>query len=108
MRDNNGINKIFLLGQIATEPRLHNGKINEYHFTLVTKELHDKQGAQVEHLEYHQIRLPVIAVPQNLSLRKELTVHIEGKIHTRGWTDEHGVKRYDTEIIAIQFNSLGG
>ncbi|MBL4676785.1 MAG: single-stranded DNA-binding protein [Mucilaginibacter sp.] len=106
MRYNSGINKIFLVGQITTEPSLHKGKINEYQFTLVTREIHDKQGEKVEHLEYHQIQLPVTTIPQGVDLQKELFVYLEGKIHTRAWTDEQGIKRYDTKIMGIQINSL--
>lgn len=107
MRENTGINKIFLLGQITTEPQLYtHNKIDGYHFKMVTKEVHEKRGEQLEHLEYHEIRLPITLLLANTQLRKDQFVHIEGKIHTEGWTDEHGVRRYKTEIIALQFNLL--
>lgn len=106
MRDNTGINKIFLLGQIATEPHLHRGKTDEYRFTLITKEVHDKKGEEVEHLEYHNVRLPMTLLLHHIQPQQGQSVHIEGKIHTEAWTDEQGVKRYSTEIIALQFNVL--
>ena len=101
-----GINKIILVGQIATEPFLQNEKIKAYHFTLLTKEIHDKQGVQVEHLVYHRIILPFYTVPQGLNLQKGLLVYLEGKIHTFAWTDEQNIKRYDTEILGTQINCL--
>lgn len=106
MRGNTGINKIFLLGQIATEPIRNSGKVDEYHFTLITREVHDKQGDQVEHLEYHNVKLPVLLLPSDVRLCSGQAVHIEGKIHTESWTDEQGIKRYSTAIIALQFNLL--
>ncbi|RFZ94647.1 single-stranded DNA-binding protein [Mucilaginibacter conchicola] len=108
MRDNTGVNKIFLLGRIETEPQLHTieNAVSEYVFTLVTREVHDKRGGQIAHLEYHNVRVPANLLPHNTQLCRDSTVHLEGKIHTKGWIDEQGVKRYSTEIIAIQFNVL--
>ncbi|MBL4675382.1 MAG: single-stranded DNA-binding protein [Mucilaginibacter sp.] len=106
MRNHSGVNKIILVGQIATEPSLHIEKIKEYHFSLLTMEIHDNQGVQVEHLEYHRIILPVYNVPQGVNLQKGLLVYLEGKIHTFAWTDEQNIKRYDTKILGTQINCL--
>ena len=40
-------------------------------------------------------------------LKKGSQVYIEGRLRTRKWTDQSGVDKYTTEIIADQMQMLG-
>jgi len=43
----------------------------------------------------------------NQLLRKGTQVYIEGRLHTRRWEDENGVRHYRTEIVANEMVVLG-
>ena len=40
-------------------------------------------------------------------LKKGSQVHVEGRLQTRSWSDNDGVKRYTTEIVASRIQMLG-
>ena len=108
MTPGSGINKVFLLGNIATDPWCtHHGKtFKEYTFLLVTTELIEKKDGPCKQQEYHHIKLPERMVPLNGALGRGSLVHIEGKIQTINWVDEEKVKRFKTEIIVSRINLL--
>lgn len=58
-------------------------------------------GEQKEQVEYHNIvawrRLAEIC---GQYLKKGSKVYIEGRLQTRNWDDQNGVKHYMTEIVA--------
>jgi len=61
----------------------------------------DQSGQKQERVEFHNVvawrRLAEIC---GQYLRKGSKVFIEGRLQTRDWTGQDGVKRYRTEIIA--------
>ena len=61
----------------------------------------DKGGQRQERTEWHRI---VVWGKQaehcGEYLRKGRSVLVEGRIQTREWTDQQGVKKYTTEIVA--------
>jgi len=61
----------------------------------------DQTGTLQEETEYHQVvlwgRLAEIA---SQYLSKGRKVYIEGRLRTRSWEGQDGVKRYTTEIVA--------
>ena len=98
-----GINKVVLLGTVTRTPEIGS---EDYRaraaFTLVTKRTYsDKLGRKQEELEYHHLvcfgRLAEIC---GQYLKKERSVYIEGRLRTRQWTDNDGVMKNVTEIIA--------
>lgn len=107
-----GINKVILVGNVGKDPdiRYTQGGVPVANFTLATSESYtDKTtGNRVDKTEWHHIicwrRLAEIA-EQYVQKGKQL--YIEGKLQTRDWTDEQGVKRYRTEIVADTFQLLG-
>jgi single-stranded DNA-binding protein len=109
MFNNSGINRVFLVGTIEKEPRWHKGSSTAptLCFTIATKELINKNGVDVEHLEIHNIKVaddhPDLA---RVDLKKGQLLHITGKIQTRMLVDELQVKRYKTEILALQMQVL--
>lgn len=41
-------------------------------------------------------------------VRKGGSLYVEGRIQTRSWTDDQGVKHFRTEVIANELQLLGG
>ena len=106
-----GVNKVILIGNLGKDPEVRympNGTAVA-NITLATSESwKDKQtGENKEITEWHRVtffrRLAEIAGEY---LRKGSKVYVEGKIQTRKWTDQAGVDRYSTDIIADQLQML--
>jgi single-strand DNA-binding protein len=108
MLSNSGINKVFLVGHIGKEPRWHSvaNEPKMLCFPMVTTEFIKRNGVNVEHVEWHQIKIPQGCIEAEDLLKKGQLVYIQGKIQTRQFTDEQQVKRYKTEILAIQVQVL--
>ena len=43
----------------------------------------------------------------HIDLKKGTQVYIEGKLRTRSWDDQNGIRRYTTEIYADNMELLG-
>jgi single-strand DNA-binding protein len=69
----------------------------------------DKSGARQERTEWHRV---VLWGPTAESLaeylRKGKQLFVEGRLQTREWTDQAGVKRWTTEVRADRVVLLGG
>ena len=109
MFTNSGINKVFLVGTISKEPRLHNFQDQRevLCFPLATTEVIKKNGEDFELTEWHNIKLPKdVAATINLQLEKGHMLYLEGKIQTRSFYDDDQIKKYKLEIIAVKFQVL--
>jgi single-strand DNA-binding protein len=109
MFNNAGINKVFLVGHIGKTPRLHVQPDGQsFHcFPLVTTEYIKKDGQNTEHVEWHQIKVATTANLDGIAeLDKGQLIYLEGKVKTRSFVDEIGIKRYKAEIQAISFKIL--
>ena len=109
MLSNTGINKIILLGQISQAPHMHTFANEQKYlcFTLLTVENIKKGTDNIEHEEFHNIRVPEkIVVQDALSLEIGQTVYIEGKIQTTSFVDKQHIKRYNLEIIATKIEVM--
>ncbi|QQL51225.1 single-stranded DNA-binding protein [Mucilaginibacter ginkgonis] len=94
------VNRVFLLGQISSAP-IHEPGNAGITFTLITKEIIPKKESNIEHIEFHFVRVTDKAIFDKTSLHIGKIIHLEGKIHTYS-TFEDGIKRYHTEIVAGQ------
>jgi single-strand DNA-binding protein len=110
------VNKVILVGNVGKDPEVrHLDKdIAVAEFSLATTEraYTTKSGAQVpERTEWHNIvvRRDQVAFVEKW-VKKGASVYVEGKIRTRTYDDQAGVKRYVTEIHAdrVEFFSFGG
>lgn len=78
-------------------------------FTLATTERYrDRNGELRENTEWHNI----VAWRNSADLaekfiRKGTQIYIEGKLRTRSWTDQQGVKKYTTEVVVDNIQLLG-
>ena len=108
-----GINKAIILGRLGRDPELRYtpSGVAVANFSVATsEEWKDKDsGEKRERTEWHRIvafaRLGEICGEY---LSKGRQVYIEGRIQTRDWEDQNGVKRDTTEIVASQMQMLGG
>ena len=108
-----GVNKVILLGYLGGDPevRYTPGGAAVANFNIATSERWSDRdtGEKREKTEWHRIvlwnRLGEIAGEY---LKKGSQVFIEGRLQTRSWEDENGLKRYVTEIIGTSLQMLGG
>ncbi|MBS7565032.1 single-stranded DNA-binding protein [Mucilaginibacter sp. Bleaf8] len=107
MFNNAGINKVFLVGHVGKTPRMHSQPDGQsfFCFPLVTTEFIKKDGQNTEHIEWHQIKVPTNFDAVE-SLDKGQLIYLEGKIKTRSFVDEAGIKRYKAEIVVLSFKVL--
>lgn len=112
-----GICKVILIGNIGQDPESHtfpDGSSVTNISVATSESWKDKQSGQTqERTEWHKVvlrdrgafKLGQIAAQY---LKKGSKVYIEGKLQTRKWTDNQGVEKYTTEIIAEQMQMLDG
>jgi single-strand DNA-binding protein len=111
------LNKAMIIGNLTREPETRttpNGQ-NVTTFGVATNLIWtDSSGNRQKKAEYHNIvawrKLGEICAQY---LHKGSKVYIEGRIQTREWEGQDGVKRYRTEIIAenmimLDAKNLGG
>jgi single-strand DNA-binding protein len=98
------LNKAMIIGRLTRDPELRNtpSGLAVASFALATNFIwNDQSGQKQEKVEFHNIvtwrRLAEIC---GQYLRKGSKVYIEGRLQTRDWVGQDGVKRYRTEIVA--------
>ncbi|MEG0948688.1 MAG: single-stranded DNA-binding protein [Bacteroidales bacterium] len=107
------VNKVILIGNVGKEPEIRylEGGVAVASFPLATTERGYKTqaGVQVpERTEWHNvIAWRGLAEIVEKYVHKGSPLFIEGKIRTRSWDDQNGVKRYTTEIYAENIELLG-
>ena len=107
----NGLNKAILIGNLGRDPEVRytpNG-VAMATFSIATSETWtNKEGEKETRTEWHRIvAFRKLAEICGEYLSKGKQVYIEGRIQTRDWEDQNGVKRYTTEILANQMLMLG-
>ena len=104
-------NKVQLIGNIGNEPKimnLENGN-KVARFSMATNEYYrNAQGEKVQSTQWHY----VVAWDKKADIieqyaHKGKEVAIEGKLISRSYTNEVGVKCYVTEIVASEILLLG-
>jgi single-strand DNA-binding protein len=105
-----GVNKVILIGRLGKDPevRAFENNVKKASFPLATSENRkDREGNRIESTEWHNIVCwRNLAEVAEQYLAKGKMIYLEGKIRTRSWED-HGVKKYITEIEASTFTMLG-
>ncbi len=98
------LNRAQILGNVVRDPesRTIPSGHNVSSFSVATNMVwNDKDGAKQEKVEFHNIvawrRLADICTQY---LKKGRKVYVEGRLQTRSWEDQNGVKKYRTEILA--------
>ena len=98
------MNKVILYGNLGADPevRAANSGTQVCTIRLATSErTKDHDGNWGEHTEWHRVVcFGKTAENAGKYLARGSSVLIEGKIRTRKWTDQAGVEKYSTEVIA--------
>lgn len=106
------LNKAMVIGNLTRDPEVRNTPNGQTvaSFAVATNLVWtDASGQKQEKVEFHNIvawrRLAEIC---GQYLKKGSKVYIEGRLQTRDWTGQDGVKRYRTEIVTENMIMLGG
>ncbi len=107
------INKSIILGRVGNDPDISQTPNGMFvaNLSIATNESYkDKQTNQyIEQTEWHRV---VVFGKQAETVQKYVTkgslIYIEGKIKTEKWTDQQGIEKYTTKIIANNMQMIGG
>lgn len=98
------LNKALVIGNLTRDPELRqtaNGQPVCSFSVATNRYWKDQSGERQEKTEYHNIvawgRLAEICAQY---LRKGRKTFVEGRLQTRDWEGQDGVRRYRTEIVA--------
>ena len=110
------LNKVMLIGNVGRDPEIRylegnsqGGGTKVATFTLATTERYrDRNGELRENTEWHNI----VAWRQTADVverfvKKGTQLYIEGRLRTRSYTDQQGIKKCTTEINADNLQLLG-
>lgn len=107
------LNRATILGRLTRDPEVRttpNGR-SVASLSLATNRvwMNQNTGTKEEKVEYHNCVLwGKLAEIAGQYLSKGRRVYVEGRLETRDWTGQDGVKRYRTEIIADNMIMLDG
>lgn len=98
------LNKVMIIGNLTRDPEIKttpNGA-QVASFSIATSQVWtDQNGQKQERTEFHNIvAWRKLAEIIGQYLKKGSKAYVEGRLQTRDWTGQDGVKRYRTEIIA--------
>lgn len=106
------VNKVILIGNVGADPdiRYLDGGVAVARFSLATTESYkNKNGERIDQTEWHNIVLwRGLAEVAEKYVKKGMRLYVEGRIRTRSWDDQNGVKRYTTEIQGDNMQMLSG
>lgn len=98
------VNKAIVCGNLTRDPEARTLPSGDpvSNFGVATNRFWtNKEGNKQEQTEFHNIvAFGKLAEICNQYLNKGKLVYIEGRLQTRNWEDQAGVKKYRTEIIA--------
>ena len=106
------INKVILIGNVGADPEVRTleGGAKVARVRLATTErIYNRQTQEAkDHTEWHNITLwRNLADVADRFVRKGSQIYIEGRLRSREWTDQNGMKRYGIEIVADDLKLLG-
>ncbi len=100
----NSLNKAQIIGNLTRDPELKQTANGQSVCTLgvaTNRYWTDSSGTKKDEAEYHNVvcwgKLAEICAEY---LKRGTKVFFEGRLQTRNWEDEGGVKHYRTEIVA--------
>ena len=100
----NSLNKAQVIGNLTRDPELKHTSGGKSVCTVgvaTNRSWNDGNGQRQDETEYHNVvcwgKLAEICTEY---LKKGSKVFFEGRLQTRNWEDEAGIKHYRTEIVA--------
>jgi len=100
------LNKVLIAGNLTRDPELRTtpGGQAVCSFSIATNRFYkDASGQRQQQAEFHNVvawgrQAEII----NQYLKRGSILLVEGRLQTRNWQDQQGVKHYRTEIVADQ------
>lgn len=106
------VNKVILMGNVGKDPEYkdfdNNGLVAKFTLATTDRAFKTENGTEVpERTEWHNIVLQNgLAKVAKEYVKKGDKLYIEGKIRTRSYEDNNGVKRYVTEVYGYNMEML--
>lgn len=103
-------NRVQLIGHLGQDPEIKtfdNGKMNCRFSVATNDQFKNDKGENSTDTNWHNVVVwgqMVKYAEKHLSKGKE--VFVEGKLTSRSYTDKEGVKRYITEVVALELHLL--
>ncbi len=106
------INKVILIGNVGADPEIRTLETGIKVATIrmaTTERMYNRENQETrEHTEWHRVTLwRNLADVADRFVRTGSQIYIEGRLRSREWTDNQGVKRYSIEIVADDLKLLG-
>ena len=106
------LNKVTLIGHLGGDPEVRFTKsgLQVASFSIATNESwKDAENNWQERTEWHSvIAWTKLAEICGQYLKKGSKIYVEGRLQTRNWDDNNGVKHYKTEIVMNDMIMLDG
>lgn len=104
------LNKVILIGNLGADPEMRYtpaGRAVVNFRMATTRQWNTQDGERREETEWHRIvAFSKLAEICGQYLKKGAPVYVEGRLQTRSWEDQNGMKRYMTEIVANEMQML--
>lgn len=105
------VNKVILIGNLGADPELRYTPAGRAvaNFRMATSsQWTTKEGEKKEQTEWHRIvAWDKVAERCGEYMKKGSSVYVEGRLQTRSWEDQNGVKKWTTEVVANHVQMLG-
>jgi len=104
------VNKVILVGNVGKEPDIRYTASGApiATFSLATgRNRQDANGNWVEETDWHRVVCWERQAEFVMNyVGKGRKLYVEGRLQTRKWTDQNGVERYTTEVVAREVIAL--
>ena len=105
------VNKVILVGRLGADPQLKytpSGKANASFNVATNAVWKDQEGNQQEKTDWHRVTAwGKLAEVMGEWLKKGSNVYLEGRLQTRTYEDNNGVKKWITEVVVTDMEMLG-
>lgn len=104
-------NKVILVGNLGRDPEIHTTQSNAVVAQLslaTTRRVKNADGTFGDETEWHRIVcFTKMAEVARDYLSKGRQIYVEGRLHTRKYTDKQNIERWVTEIVCEKIQMLG-
>lgn len=100
------INEVRIMGNLTRDPEIRNldSGTSVCNFSVATNRRYQQDGEWKEDVEFHNVVMWGRRAEGFVTRAKKGTrVYIEGRLQTRSWEDQNGVKQYKTEIVTSRY-----
>jgi single-strand DNA-binding protein len=96
------LNEVNLIGRVGNEPEIkQTDSVLIARISVATDFISKRTGSRERQTEWHSVvAFGKLAEIVQKYIKKGSSVYIKGSLKTNNWTDNQGVKRYKTEVVA--------